>query len=105
MKKSKYIQLVLLTAAISACSQKEEKGKMVFMRADSTAQYSRVHAVGTGMGYFAAFHAYGIYRNGAYHRAGFYSGSISERANIGHNGFKGTVSRGGFGSSSGHVSS
>jgi len=57
------------------------------------------------MGYFAVFHAYGMYRNGVYHRAGFYSGSITEKANIGTNGFKGNVTRGGFGSSSYHVSS
>jgi hypothetical protein len=105
MKKSKYIQLVILTAAISACTQKEEQGKQVFMRADSTANYSHVHSVGNGMGYFCAFHAYGMYRNGVYHRAGFYSSSISERANIGSNGYKGTISRGGFGSSSFSVSS
>jgi hypothetical protein len=104
MKKSKYIKLVVLTAAISACTQKEE-GKQVFMRSDSTANYSRVHSVGTGMGYFAAFHAYGMYRNGVYRRAGFYSGSIPERANIGTNGYKGTITRGGFGGSSSHVSS
>jgi hypothetical protein len=105
MKKSKCIQLVILTAVISACTQKEEQGKQVFMRSDSTAQYSNVHYMGNGLGYFAAFHAYGIYRNGAYQRAGFYSSSIPERANIGSNGFKGTITRGGFGSSSFHVSS
>lgn len=105
MKKSKYIKLVILTAVISACSQQEEKGKQVFMRSDSTANYSHVHSVGAGMGYFCAFHAYGMYRNGAYRRAGFYSNGISERANIGTNGYKGTITRGGFGSSSFHVSS
>lgn len=105
MKKSKYIKLVVLTAVISACTQKEEQGKQVFMRSDSTANYSHVHSMGAGLGYFAVFHAYGMYRNRAYHRAGFYSGSISEKSNIGTNGYKGSVARGGFGRSSSHVSS
>ena len=105
MKKSKFIKLVLLTAVISACSPKEEKGPKVYMRSDSTARYSHVHSMGYGMGYFAVFHAYGMYRNGIYQRAGFYSGSISEKANIGSNGLKGSITRGGFGSSTSHVSS
>ena len=105
MKKSKYVKLVLLTAVISACGQKEELGPKVYMRSDSTAHYSPVHSLGLGLGYFAVFHPYGIFNNGVYRRAGFFSGSIPEGANYGNNGFKGTISRGGFGSSAFHVSS
>ena len=105
MKKSNYVKLVLLTAVISACNQKETQGPKVYMRSDSTANYARVHHFGTGLGYFAVFHPYGIYSNGIYRRAGFFSGSIPERANYGTNSFKGTISRGGFGSSAFHVSS
>jgi hypothetical protein len=105
MKKSKYVKLVLLTTVISACSPKEEKGPQVYMRSDSTAHYAQVHHMGVGLGYYAVFRAYGIYQNGTYRRAGFYSGSIPERANMGANSYKGAISRGGFGSSSFHVSS
>jgi hypothetical protein len=105
MKKSSYIKLVLLTAVISACSHKDPREAKVYMRADSTANYGRVHHVGPGMGYFYVFRPYGIYYNGSYRRAGFYSGSIPEKANYGFNGYKGTISRGGFGSSAFHVGS
>jgi hypothetical protein len=105
MKRSKYVKLVLLTAVISACSQKEPEGSKVYMRSDSTANYARVHHVGAGLLYFAVFHPYGVYRNGVYRRAGFYSGSIPESANYGTNSSKGTTSRGGFGRGSSHVSS
>jgi len=105
MKKSSYVKLVLLTAVISACSHKDPKEAKVYMRSDSTANYGRVHHAGIGMPFFYVFRPYGIYNNGSYRRAGYYSGSIPERANYGTNSFKGTISRGGFGSSAFHVGS
>ena len=104
MKKSNYVKLVLLTAVISACTQKETRQTGVYMRSDSTANYARVHH-GAGLGFFYVFRPYGIYNNGSYRRAGYFSGSIPARANYGSNGFKGTISRGGFGSSAFHVGS
>jgi len=105
MKKSKYVKLVLLTAVISACSQKQVKEPVVYMRSDSTANYARMHHFGGGYGFYSVFRPYGIYSFGAYRRAGYYSNGIPDQANYGFNSYKGTISRGGFGSSSFHVSS
>jgi hypothetical protein len=104
MKKSKIVNLVLITSLLASCAQKSEhknqrQKKNVYMRGDSTARYSRGH--GLFMWYYA-FRPYGYYDNGAYHRAGYYSNSISRNSNIGSNVVKsnGFTSRGGFGSSS-----
>jgi hypothetical protein len=106
MKKSAYIKLVLVATAFSACHQpKKEPEKQVFMRSDTTAHYSRAHGMGF-LGYYYAFRPYGIYSMGrGFSRAGYYSGAIREGSNVGSNGFKGTVVRGGFGSSVFHASS
>lgn len=100
MKKSKYIKLVLVATALSACSHpKSEPEKRVFMRSDSTARYSRAHGMGF-LGYYYAFRPYGLYSAGAgFSRAGYYSGAIPKASNVGTNGFKGTAVRGGFGGS------
>ncbi|XZF15135.1 hypothetical protein ACTHGU_03290 [Chitinophagaceae bacterium MMS25-I14] len=113
MKKSKEIQLILITAALASCNRPAQNEwtsgeKRVYMRSDSTAGYARTH---TGSGYhggglwYYAFRPYGNYDNGRYQRAGYYSGAIGEHANVGSNGFKGAVSRGGFGRSGFSVSS
>ena len=104
MKKSEFIKLVLVAAVISSCNQQQGKSdKRIYMRSDTTANYSHVRG-GFHGGYFP-FIAYGLFMNNRYSRAGYYSSSIHESSNIGSNAFKGNVVRGGFGSSAFHVSS
>ncbi len=112
MKKSKYIELVLITAALASCNQPKkdwDDNNKVHLRSDTTAPYTRVHHSGAGIGtallWYYAFRPYGNYRNGEYRRAGYYSGGISSFSNIGRNGFKSAVTRGGFGRSGFSVSS
>jgi hypothetical protein len=110
MKKSKYVQLVLITAVLASCNRQEkewESGNKVYMRSDTTAPYSRAHhsGIGTALLWYYAFRAYGNYNNGNYQRAGYYSRGLSERSNIGSNTFKGAVTRGGFGRGGYSVSS
>jgi len=112
MKKSKYIELVLITAVLASCNKPNnewESGNKVYMRSDTMAPYSRARShhggVGTALLWYYAFRPYGNYSNGRYQRAGYYSGGLSQRANIGTNGFKSAVSRGGFGRGGYSVSS
>ena len=105
MKKSGFIRLVLVSAALTSCSEhKSDPEKRVFMRSDTTATYSRVHGGTIGGGGYYAFRPYGIFSGNSYRRAGYFSSAINEHSNIGTNAFKGTVVRGGFGSSVFHVS-
>ena len=100
MKRSKNIQLVLITAALASCHRPGKQwtnGNNVYIRSDSTAPYTRMyHPVGPGL-WFYAFRPYGSYWLGSYRRVGYYSSAISERSNIGFNGEKGGIVRGGFG--------
>lgn len=110
MKKSKYIQLVLITAVLASCKRSEkewESGNKVYMRSDTTAPYSRAYhsGIGTALLWYYAFRPYGNYNNGNYRRAGYYSRGLSERSNIGSNTFKGGLTRGGFGRGGYSVSS
>jgi len=108
MKKSKYIELVLITAVLASCNKPnkdwEGSGGKTYVRSDSTAPYSRARHHGSGLWYYA-FRPYGNYYNGSYQRAGYYSSAIHESSNIGSNGFKSSVVRGGFGSGGYSVSS
>ena len=101
MKKSKYVGLVLITAALASCNKEKEWNAdepKVYMRSDSTANYTRSHhGIGTALLWYYAFRPYGRYNNGVYNRAGYYSGGISERSNIGANTGKYGIIRGGFG--------
>ena len=103
MKKSKAIQLVLITAALASCNKKQHddwntKGSKTYVRADSTAPYARSHhGIGTGLLWFYAFRPYYGYRNGIFGRSGFYSNNISSRSNFGSNTTKSNSYRGGFG--------
>ncbi len=111
MKKSRCIELVLITAALASCNQPKkdwDDNNKVHLRSDSTAPYTRVHhhsGIGTALLWYYAFRPYGHYNNGFYQRAGYYSGGISSNSNIGTNGFKGSVVRGGFGRGGFSVSS
>ncbi len=104
MKKSKTIQLVLITAALASCAEKKKDNEWnsgdskTYVRADSTAPYARTHlGVGTALLWFYAFRPYGGFRNGQYNRGGYYSSAIPRSSNIGSNGFKNNITRNGFG--------
>jgi hypothetical protein len=105
MKKSKTIQLVLITAALASCSSSKKNewdtsnGGKTYVRGDSTAPYTRTHHYGSGLLWFYAFRPFYGYQNGVFGRSGFYSGGISERSNFGSNSGKSRVYRGGFGRS------
>jgi hypothetical protein len=108
MKKSKIVTLVLISAALASCNKiqsqngasgdwDEKTDKKVYMRSDTTAQYSRTHHHhSTGLWYYA-FRPYGSSYSRGYSRTGFYSRGLSKHSNIGSNGMKSTISRGGFG--------
>ncbi len=108
MKKSKAIQLVLITAALASCNNNAKKenwaaaakGKQ-YVRGDSTAPYTRTHlGLNSGLLWLYAFRPYYGYNNGVYGRTGFYSGAINARSNYGSNTSKARTIRGGFGRSS-----
>ena len=115
MKKTKTIKLILITATLASCGREKKEpewgsGNKTYVRGDSTAPYTRTHhgsGLATAALWYYAFRPYGNYNrdNGQYSRAGYYSGAIPHSANIGNNGFKGNVTRGGFGRSGYHVGS
>jgi hypothetical protein len=112
MKKSKYIELVLITAALASCDRpsKEkdwEGGNKTYLRSDTTAPYTqaRSHGIGTALLWYYAFRPYGSFSNGAYQRAGYYSNGLRQSSNFGSNGFKSAAARGGFGRGGYSVSS
>ena len=109
MKKSKHVELLLITAALASCNKPAKDWKSgnnnTYIRSDSTAPYSPVYGGGGNHLWFYAFRPYGNYMNGRYMRAGYYSGAIHERSNIGYNEFKSSVIRGGFGRGAFSVSS
>ena len=81
MKKSKCIELVLITAALASCNQPKAKNdwddnNKVHLRSDTTAPYTRVHHGGLGIGtallWYYAFRPYGNYNNGASLRRGIF---------------------------------
>jgi hypothetical protein len=112
MKKSKAVQLVLITAALASAekvaAQQGAEGewdkkpeKKVYMRSDTTAQYTRTHHRSSGIGnailWYYAFRPYGMSSGLGYSRSGFYSNGLSRSSNIGVNPTKSAISRGGFG--------
>jgi hypothetical protein len=116
MKKSKFVNLVLITAALASADKIDAQSggasgdwdkqpeKKVYMRSDTTAQYTRTHHRSSGIGnailWYYAFRPYGSsygYNNGSYNRTGFYSRGLSSHSNIGSNTSKSVISRGGFG--------
>jgi hypothetical protein len=116
MKKSKYVELVLITAALASCGQPSKEkdweggggSSRTYLRSDTTAPYTQARhhgGVGTALLWYYAFRPFGNFSNGGYQRAGYYSNALNRSSNIGSNGFKGAVSRGGFGRGSYSVSS
>ncbi len=100
MKKSKFISLVLITAALASCHKEDKRSelnqKKVYMRSDSTASYSRAHCNHNGALWYYAFRPYGYHNGTSYKRAGYYSSGISEHSNVGSNSSKSGIIRGGF---------
>jgi hypothetical protein len=114
MKKSKIVTLVFLSAALTACKNKQDdwqsannnnnSGNKVYMRSDSSAPYTQTRTVhhyhSSPIFWYYAFRPYSTYNPSTrtYQRSGFYSNGISPQSNVGTNSFKSRVSRGGFGS-------
>lgn len=112
MKKTKKIELILITAALASCHQPQpdkqwQSGNNTYVRSDSTAPYSRAYHphIGSALLWYYAFRPYGNYYNGSYQRAGYYSDAIHPSSNIGSNAFKSSAVRGGFGKGGYSVSS
>jgi hypothetical protein len=87
MKKTKQVKLVLITALFASCHHPEPQwhaGGRTYIRSDSTAPYALMPHAYSGFGY---------------RRLGYYSGALSEEANIGHSSIKSGIVRGGFGRS------
>jgi len=106
MKKTKHIELILITALLASCNQPsnewEASTSKTYVRSDSTAPYTRTHhyhgsGIGNALLWYYAFRPYGNYNNGSYQRTGYYSKAIHENSNIGSNHVKKSVVRGGFG--------
>ena len=105
MKKSRHIELVLITAALASCHKPAHQwtnGNAVYIRSDSTAPYSRVYTHNAPGIWYYAFRPYGYYSFGGYRRVGYYSDAISEYSNIGHDATKSGIVRGGFGGGEGY---
>ncbi|TCJ18652.1 hypothetical protein EPD60_03900 [Flaviaesturariibacter flavus] len=107
MKKTRHIELVLITAALASCHQPkkdwEGSGNRTYLRSDSTAPYTRAHhGGGSALLWYYAFRPYGGYLGNSYNRAGYYSSALHESSNIGSNGVKSGIVRGGFGRSGGY---
>jgi hypothetical protein len=101
MKRTKHIELILITAVLASChrpSKEWQSGNRTYVRGDSTAPYTRAYHHGSALLWFYAFRPYGSFYNGVYRRAGYYSGAISQSGNIGGNSTKNGIIRGGFGS-------
>ena len=111
MKKTKHIELLLITALLAGChrpgNEWQNGNNHTYIRSDSTAPYSRAYSphLGSVLLWYYAFRPYGNYYNGSYRRTGYYSDAIHESSNIGSNGYKSSVIRGGFGRGAYSVSS
>lgn len=112
MKKSKYIHLALVAAALTSCdSDNDTLGGRVLMRSDDTAMYQdvtdqlfddddddddRVRS-SSFIPMYLAFRSIGYLNGSNYVRSGYYSNGLGEKANLGSNSTKGSIVRGGFG--------
>jgi hypothetical protein len=103
MRKSKKIQLVLITAALASCHQETQwhAGNRIYIRGDSTANFTLIPHNRPGVPFlFYHFRPYGLYYPIiGYRRIGYYSNAMSEEVNIGEDPVKSGIVRGGFGES------
>lgn len=103
MKKSKAIQLVLISAALASCHKEAppKRSPKLYLRSDTTAPYS-TRAYHYRPLWYYAFRPYGYYNSESksYQHTGYYNNSLNEFSNIGYNTTRGLVARNGFGGSS-----
>lgn len=96
MKKSKVVKLVLVASVVASCSSRDDyeaanTNKRLYIRSDSTSNYTQTHHYGGGYYHFVPF---GYYRPwGGYSHGGYESSAFSSKAG------NHAISRGGFGSS------
>lgn len=112
MKKSSIINLVLVATITASCGKSEDEWeggggttkRKVYLRSDTTAAYTQTNHHHSAIMHYYAFRPY---RSAGYStaRTGYYSNAIHSSSNVGHNSSKASISRGGFGHSSFHVSS
>ncbi|MFK7060392.1 hypothetical protein V3Q90_09715 [Flavobacterium oreochromis] len=113
MKKTSIINLVLVATITAACGKKEEdwegggSDRKVYLRSDTTAAYTKTEYYHYNGGSYYAFRPYSTSKgtNNYSKRTGYYSDAIHSTSNTGYNSSKSSISRGGFGHSSFHVSS
>jgi hypothetical protein len=105
MKKSAFVQLVLVATVTAACQQQKKENewegstkKKVYMRSDTSASYARTH-FSAGRAAFFIFRPYGQMGNMGFRRTGYYSDAIPHQSNTGRSSSKSAISRGGFGRS------
>jgi hypothetical protein len=95
MKKSKMVNLVLVASVKASCSSKDDYvagNSRMYVRSDSTSQYSQTPYHGGG-GYYH-FIPFGFYQPlGGYRHGGYQSSAFSSKAG------NHAISRGGFGGS------
>jgi hypothetical protein len=100
MKKSRAVTLVLVTATFASCTTKKstdwESGNKTYVRADTSAPYTRNGYHGVGARYWA-FRPFYNYNNSIFGRSGYHSNAISSISNFGGNSSKAASFRGGFG--------
>ncbi len=102
MKKSKIVNLVLVAGLATSCNHKKEENKeRLFMRSDSTSQYSQTRHMYHGSYFY--LRPYGVYSGGRYSHQGYESSGFSRKAGGSHS--SSHISRGGFGSRGFHVGS
>ena len=95
MKKSKMVNLVLVASVLASCSSKDDYvagNSRMYVRSDSTSQYSQTPYHGGG-GYYH-FIPFGFYQPwGGYRHGGYQSSAFASKAG------NHAISRGGFGGS------
>lgn len=94
MKKSKVVNLVLVAGLVASCSSRDDYvagSNRLYIRSDTTSQYTQTHYYGGGYYHFIPFgyyHPWGGYSHGGYESSAFSSKAGNH-----------AISRGGFGSS------
>jgi len=101
MKKSKMVNLVLVASVVASCSSNDDyvagNSNRLYVRSDSTSQYSNAPYHGGGYYHFIPFGIYSAF--GGYRHGGYESSAFSAKAG------NHAISRGGFGSSGVRVGS
>ncbi|MDP4267416.1 MAG: hypothetical protein Q8880_08275 [Bacteroidota bacterium] len=111
MKKSKLIKLVLLGVVFFSCHKEKKHDSNLYFRDDDKEEYTAMPY--NGFGYYYWFIPYGFYNNNRYYHAGYYPNNMNNYSSSRYSRYSGmsrgnlitssheSVSRGGFGRSSG----